>query len=51
VDGEQIKSFTDTRYGIRYGRSGLFTKAGGGAWSGAIVFRDLVIKEILPSGN
>jgi len=51
VNGEEIESFTDTRYGIRYGRSGLFTKAGGGAWSGAIIFRNLVIKEILPSDN
>lgn len=46
IDGTQVESFTDTRYGIQYGRSGLYTKAGGAAYSDAIIFRDFEIREI-----
>jgi len=46
IDGEQVESLTDTRYGIQYGRSGLYTKAGGAAYSDAIVFSDFEISEI-----
>jgi len=46
VNGSLVESFTDTRYGLRYGRSGLFTKAGGAAHSDAVIFSDLSIEEI-----
>ena len=46
IDGERVESFTDDRYGIQYGRSGFFTKAGGVAYSDAIIFSDLEIREI-----
>jgi len=41
-----VKSFTDSRYGIRYGRWGLFTKAGSAPYSDAIIFSDFSIEEI-----
>lgn len=40
-----MESLTDTRYGLRYGRTGLFTKAGGGAHSDAVIFSDFSIEE------
>ena len=46
IDGEMVESFTDDRYSIQYGRSGLYTKAGGAAYSDAIIFSDLEIKEM-----
>jgi hypothetical protein len=46
IDGEMVESFTDNRYSIQYGRSGLYTKAGGAAYSDAIIFSDLEIKEM-----
>jgi len=46
IDGEMVESFTDNRFGIQYGRSGLYTKAGGAAYSDAIIFSDLEIKEM-----
>lgn len=46
IDGNQVESLSDTRYNIQYGRSGLFTKAGGAAYSDAIVFSDFEISEI-----
>jgi len=46
INNELIESFTDNRYGLRYGRWGLFTKAGGAPYSDAIIFSDFSIKEI-----
>ena len=46
IDGNQVESLADTRYGVLYGRSGLYTKAGGAAYSDAIIFRDFEINEI-----
>ena len=40
------ESFIDNKFGLRYGRTGLFTKAGGGAQADAAVFRDFSIDEI-----
>ncbi len=46
IDGNQAEFLTDTRYNIQYGRSGLFTKAGGAAYSDAIIFSDFEIMEV-----
>lgn len=46
INGTQVEALTDTRYGLHFGRSGLFTKAGGEPAPDAIIFRDLVIEEI-----
>jgi len=46
VNGTQVEALTDSRYGLQFGRSGLFTKAGGEPSPDAIIFKDLVIKEI-----
>jgi len=40
-----MESLTDTKFGLRYGRTGLFTKAGGGAHSDAVIFSDFSIEE------
>lgn len=45
INGTQVESLTDTRYGLHFGRAGLFTKAGGEPAPDAIIFKDLVIKE------
>ena len=41
-----VESLTDTRYGLRFGRAGLFTKAGGIPDPDAVIFRDFSITEI-----
>ena len=46
INSTLVESFTDNRYGVRYGRTGLFTKAGGAPYSDAIVFSDFSIEEI-----
>jgi hypothetical protein len=46
INNTLVESFTDSRNGIRYGRAGLFTKAGGAPYSDAIVFSDFSIEEI-----
>ncbi len=46
INGAQVESLTNTRYGLRYGRAGLFTKAGGTPDSDAIIFSDFGITEI-----
>jgi len=46
INNTLVESFTDSRYGLRYGRGGLFTKAGGAPHSDAIVFSDFSIEEI-----
>jgi hypothetical protein len=46
INGTQVESLTDMRYGLRFGRSGLFTKAGGDPLPDAIIFKDLRIEEI-----
>ncbi len=46
IDEVEVESFTDTKFAIEYGRSGLYTKAGGAAYTDAIIFSDLEIKEI-----
>ena len=46
INNTLVKSFTDSRYGIRYGRWGLFTKAGSVPYSDAVIFSDFSIEEI-----
>lgn len=46
INGTQVEVLTDSRYGIKFGRSGLFTKAGGEPSPDAVVFKDLMIEEI-----
>jgi hypothetical protein len=46
INDNQVISFEDDRYGIRFGRAGLITKAGGAPYSGAIIFSDLAIEEV-----
>lgn len=46
INNKLVESFTDSRYGLRYGRWGLFTKAGGAPYSDAIIFSDFSIEEI-----
>jgi hypothetical protein len=46
INGNQVESLTDSRYGLRFGRVGLYTKAGGSPAPDAIIFRDLFIEEI-----
>jgi len=46
INNKLVESFTDTRYGLHYGRWGLFTKAGGAPYSDAIIFSDFSIEEI-----
>ena len=46
INNIPVESFKSSRYGIRFGRAGLFTKAGGAPNSDAIIFRDFSIKEI-----
>lgn len=45
INGIQVESLTDTRYGLHFGRAGLYTKAGGEPDPDAIIFKDLVIEE------
>ena len=46
INGNLVESLTDSRYRLRFGRSGFFTKSGGSPDPDGIVFRDLVIDEI-----
>lgn len=46
INGEHVASVTDTRYNISFGRTGLYTKAGGNPNMDAIVFSDLLIAEL-----
>ena len=46
INDIQVESLTDTRYGIRFGRVGLFTKAGKEPALDAIVFSNLLVEEI-----
>ena len=46
INGAQVESLTNTRYELRYGRAGLFTKAGGTPEPDAIIFSDFSITEI-----
>lgn len=46
INDVQVKSFQDNRFGISYGRSGIYTKAGGTPYSDAIIFSDLIIREL-----
>jgi hypothetical protein len=46
INGAQVESLTDTRYGLRFGRAGLFTKAGSTPDPDAVVFSDFSITEI-----
>ena len=46
INDKQVESFQDTRHGIRFGRAGLITKAGGAPYSNAIIFSDFEIEEI-----
>ena len=46
IDGDQVETFTDNRYGIRFGRAGIFTKASGAPFSDAIIFSDFSVNEI-----
>jgi hypothetical protein len=46
INGAKVESFTDKRYGLRFGRAGLFTKAGGISEPDAVVFSDFSITEI-----
>lgn len=41
-----VASFTDTRYGVRFGRSGFYTKSGSLPDPDAIIFSDLQIEEL-----
>ncbi len=46
INNTLVESFTDSRYGVRYGRAGLFTKAGGAPYSDAVIFSNFSIEEI-----
>lgn len=46
INGTLVESLTDTRYGLHFGRAGLYTKAGGEPNPDAIIFKDLVIEEM-----
>ena len=46
INETQVESLTDTRYGLRFGRTGLFTKAGGDPNPNAVVFSDFSITEM-----
>ena len=46
INNTLVESFTDSRYELRYGRGGLFTKAGGAPHSDAVIFCDFSIEEI-----
>jgi len=46
IDGVEVESFTDSKNWIKYGNNGLYTKAGGAAYSDAIIFSHLEIKEV-----
>lgn len=47
INDIQVESLVDTRYGLRFGRVGLFTKAGGEPNPDAVVFLDLQIKAVI----
>ena len=46
INGAQVESLTNTRYELRYGRAGLFTKAGKRPAPDAVIFSDFSITEI-----
>jgi hypothetical protein len=47
INDALVESLNDTRYGLTFGRAGLFTKAGGDANPDAIVFRGFSVTEIM----
>jgi len=51
INGTQVEALTDHRYGLQFGRSGLFTKTGGEPSADAIIFKDFVIEEIRDRKN
>lgn len=46
INGQQVESLADTRYGLRFGRAGLFTKAGNAPNPDSVIFSDFSISEI-----
>lgn len=46
INDHLVESLRDTRYGLQFGRVGLYTKAGGTPDQDAIVFRNFQIEEI-----
>jgi hypothetical protein len=46
INNAQVESLTDTRYGLRFGRAGLFTKAGGTPDADAVIFSNFSITEV-----
>lgn len=46
INDTQVESLTDMRYGLRFGRAGLFTKAGGDPNPDAVVFTNFSITEV-----
>lgn len=46
INGIKVESLDDTRYSVRFGRAGLYTKSGGAPDPDAIVFSNFSIKEI-----
>lgn len=46
INGALVESFEDQRYGLVYGRAGIYTKAGGDPQPDAIIFSDLSIREL-----
>ena len=46
INETQVESLTDTRYVLRFGRAGLFTKAGGDPNPDAVVFSKFSITEV-----
>lgn len=46
INGTMVESFKDQRYGLIYGRAGIYTKAGGDPQPDAIIFSDLSIREL-----
>jgi hypothetical protein len=46
INKAKVESLTDTRYGLRYGRAGLFTKAGGAPDPDAVIFSNFSVTEI-----
>ncbi|MCJ7518096.1 MAG: hypothetical protein MUO42_00270 [Anaerolineaceae bacterium] len=46
INETQVETLTDKRFGLRFGRAGLFTKAGGTPDPNAVVFSDFSITEV-----
>jgi hypothetical protein len=45
INETHVTTLEDDRYGIRFGRAGLITKAGGAPYSDAIIFSDFMLAE------